>query len=303
MAETSAAPTTSVAICTFNRSDDVDRCLNATTEQVRNAGFPVLVIDSGSDAAHRAKLEHSCRRHGARYVRCDAPGLSVARNTALRAVATPWISFLDDDAVPHPDWARNLSAAVKQTDDDVAGIGGKISPKFPDACPHDHITPSWLLLLSCVEAAGQGDIDYSNYRVCGANLTLRVKYVLEVGGFPQKLGRHGGSLMSGEEAFIIERLIETGRRVLYNDTFSVDHYIPAARTMIDWAARRAFWEGASRVEIHRQLSRPIPATMNIAKLAASYPILRALSLVRGGVDERLRASRALGSLYWQVKIW
>jgi hypothetical protein len=88
-------------------------------------------------------------------------------------------------------------------------------------------------------------------------------------------------------------------QVRYDDSFGVDHYIPAERMTVAWAARRAFWEGVSRVRIHEELGTPLPASMNPAKLLASLPVLCALSRLKP--DYRIRRSMAWGSLWAQFR--
>jgi glycosyltransferase involved in cell wall biosynthesis len=98
-----AIPVT-VAVCTRDRSDDLDRCLTAL-QLLPADGQEILVVDSASrtDATTRV-----CDAHGVRYVREERPGLDRARNRALIEAQTPIVAFTDDDAAPDPGWLRAL---------------------------------------------------------------------------------------------------------------------------------------------------------------------------------------------------
>jgi glycosyltransferase involved in cell wall biosynthesis len=111
-----------VAICTRDRADDLDRCLTAV-RQLPDDGQHVLVVDSASrdDATRRV-----CEKHGVRCVREDVPGLDRARNRALREARTPIVAFTDDDAAPDRGWLRALCRNF--TDPSVLCVTGLTLP-------------------------------------------------------------------------------------------------------------------------------------------------------------------------------
>ncbi|MEO0607009.1 MAG: glycosyltransferase family 2 protein [Pseudomonadota bacterium] len=188
----------SIAICTHNRPDDVTACLRGL-QSGNSENFPIYVIDSGSDPDIASRLKQMSLDHKADYVRCDEPGLSRARNKAHELVQTDWIVFLDDDAVVRSDWGRNLQRLVDDAADQVAIIGGRVVPSWPDEVDVSHITDRWMLLLSCVDIDGRGHVA-AGMNVCGANLAFRQSALKKVDGFPLSLGRVGTKLISGEES-------------------------------------------------------------------------------------------------------
>lgn len=103
---TPASIRATVAICTRDRVDDLERCLSSM-DGLRGEECEVLVIDSASrdGEAVRAVVE---RHVNARYVREPMPGLNIARNRAMRESREEVVAFCDDDAVVDRYWLRAL---------------------------------------------------------------------------------------------------------------------------------------------------------------------------------------------------
>src|SRR5207237_289287 len=95
-----------IAICTRNRPSLLDACLEAVS-RVDYPDFEVLVVDNASDSGRTREV---ARRWGARYLREPVAGLSRARNRAGSACRTDLLAYLDDDALPDPNWLTDLTA-------------------------------------------------------------------------------------------------------------------------------------------------------------------------------------------------
>lgn len=96
----------SVAVCTRDRPEDLQRCLDALLA-MPDHGQELLVVDSASrgDDTRRVAEIHGER---VRYLREERPGLNRARNRALREAHHEWVAFIDDDAVPDASWLTRL---------------------------------------------------------------------------------------------------------------------------------------------------------------------------------------------------
>jgi glycosyltransferase involved in cell wall biosynthesis len=289
-----------VAICSNNRSQDIRFCLEALYPQATQAGLPVVVVDSGSRPAEAAELRRLATLYGADYLRLDTPGLSYARNAAHDHASADWIVYLDDDSIPDPDWAKSLLSTLSALPADVAIVGGKILPKFPEGL-QPRITDRWKLLLSCVDRKGRGFVA-DGFNVCGANFAVRRDAIERASRFPLTLGRTGKSLIGGEESYLIERLSALGLQSIYDDAFVVQHRIQPERLERRWAGRRAFWEGVSRIRIMNELGEPTPRSMRTTKLLASLPLLFVLHLVSGNPDWTIRFGMALGALSEKLEL-
>jgi GT2 family glycosyltransferase len=292
--------TVTIAICTHNRAQDVEECCAALAVQVKEAGLPIIIVDSASDPVNAATLYQLAARHDAKYVRLETPGLSLARNAAHQHASSEWIAYLDDDSIPHPEWAPSLLSVLFTVSPQVAVVGGKIVPLWPSDAVVNHITDRWKLLLSCVETAGSGLVS-EGYNICGANFAVRRSALELAEQFPVTLGRFGSRLMSGEEAYLIEKLLSIGYLSIYDENFVVSHRISAERLELGWIAQRAYWEGVSRIRILEELGKSIPPSMNMIKIAATLPALAVLKLVSPNPDYTIRYNMALGSLLFQLK--
>lgn len=273
----------SVIICTHNRPDALERCVTALMAGSHEDGCEFLVIDSASDTQARHAMEMALSGYPSIALhRLEVPGLSHARNTGIAHASGEWVAFLDDDTVPAPDWLTRACELIAAVPPDCAIIGGAVYPLHEGAMPT--LPTRWLQLLSIIEDDGEGDRT-DNPSVCGANIILRKSLLLQVGGFPESLGRKGLRLLSGEEKFVERRLIANGARLWYSDRLRVQHVIEAERLEWPWIRDRAYWEGISDVVIMRLLGAEpgLPRLIKVACGAAALGLVYALFRRR---DER-----------------
>ena len=81
----------------------------------------VILVDDGSAAPGLADTAEDL---GIAYVRQEASGLSVARNTGARRATGEWIAFLDDDDVWHPDRIERQLDALEAHPEAIACAAG-----------------------------------------------------------------------------------------------------------------------------------------------------------------------------------
>jgi hypothetical protein len=89
----------------------------------------------------------------------------------------------------------------------------------------------------------------------GANVAYRRAELLAVGGFSERLGRVGRSLLSGEEYLLNALLERRGGRFYYQPGAAVAHWIPKERVEAGWMIRRSHWQGRSVALIEGLLGR------------------------------------------------
>ena len=214
--------TCSVIICTRNRPQELARCLEAVAK-VNPAPSEVVVVDNASSDASALELAQIWK---ARYLSAPRPGLSHARNSGARSCNSEIVAFLDDDAVPEPDWLFHLASEFG--DSRVAAVAGKIcAPAEPDGIDDqcavfsrtndtrerrviDRDTEAWFEMANF---GGVGD---------GGNMAFR-RNVFEIwDGFDERLGR-GAPLIGGEEHYAFFSLIDRGYRAVYTPLAIVNH--------------------------------------------------------------------------------
>ncbi len=274
-----------VCICTHDRPRYVRDCLRGLRRQtVAEDRFATLIVDSGSPEPARSELRDLTRQHpGARLIRVDEPGVSVARNVGADAATTDYIAYIDDDAIPAEDWVAAITDALAERNDRPVVLGGRILPKWEAPLP-----PWWpdslRGLLSIIEYEGLGEFRTadlpSGMEPYGCNMVVHVASLLNTGGFGRGIGRVGGVLLSDEDVQLAWRLQDEGLSARYDSRIVVHHQIQATRLNPEWLLSRLYWQGASTVLTRRLLRdndavwRELPRRMLVATLfapAAPWP--------------------------------
>lgn len=254
--------TISIVIATYNRAERLAVCLEHLAGQSFAPGDEVVVADNGSTDHTQEVLRLAAARLPAplRVVRETRPGKSAAVAAALREVTGEILAFTDDDVLVHPDWLRRVREAL--ADPDVALAGGPVMPLYEGR------VPEWLDLA---EPEGFGRlasplalIHYGNRRqplgprVVGAgNMAVRRDAFERVGGFNTDLGRIRGTLLSGEDHQLCERIQSAGYQAIWDPAISVRHIVPADRLSFRYFLRWFFWSGVTHAALDQ--ARP-PAT-------------------------------------------
>lgn len=288
-------PFVSIIICSHNRSADVSDCLNSLVPQI-GPEAEVILVDSASDPENKAELVKLAALFPLlKLIRVDRPGLSLARNRGVDRATADWIVFLDDDAVPFPDWLEKLLATLTAASRTQAIIGGAIYPRWPDGLNGDHLSERWKMFLSLSTADRPGSVT-DGYTVNGANYAIRRRVLVDIGGFPERLGRVGSSLISGDDCHVTQSVLDTGLGAGFDPAFKIYHKINRERLKLSWILRRTFWEGVSEMRMFRSRGQPLPRHLRPLKLTVSLPILLFLSIVRfQNHDYKLRLAMCIGA--------
>lgn len=272
-----------VCICTHNRPRYVRDCLDGFGRQtVPRHTYSLLVVDSGSDAGAAAELRALATQYNARLVRLDRAGVSLARNAGAWAARTRFVAFIDDDAIPAPNWIESVLASIARPGRPPAVIGGRILPKW------EAPLPAWWPrslrgVLSIIEHEGEGE--YRTKAVppglepYAANMVVHVLSLLAVGGFRADSGRHGNNLLSDEDVLLAWRLQDAGYSVRYDSRVVVHHQIQARRLNPAWLLSRLYWQGASTVTTRRQLHHPEAVWRELPRRLAVAMLFGPLALI------------------------
>jgi glycosyltransferase involved in cell wall biosynthesis len=286
-----------VCVCTHDRPSHVRDCLAGLRRQSVGADrFEILLVDSASTAAIASALASLAAAFSVRLIRVERTGVSAARNAGARAARAPVIAYIDDDAVPAPDWIEAILRALPDDRPRPALLGGRILPDW------EQPLPSWWPaslrgVLSIIEHEGQG-----TYRTAelppglepyAANMVVDVAALLAVGGFDESLGRYGQVLLSDEEVRLAWAMQDTGHRIVYDSRIVVHHRIQAARLHPAWLLRRLYWQGASTVTTRRLTRRAGPVWREVPRRLAVLALLGPAAAVP-------MASTSLIGLRWRV---
>lgn len=292
-----------VCICTHDRPRYLADCLAGLRGQSVGADqFEILVVDSASTGDVAAQLVPLVAAvPNARLLRVGQPGVSVARNAGAWAAGRAYIAYIDDDAVPAPDWVEQIQRAIDEPGPTPALIGGRILPYWEAPLPR-WWPPQVRGALSIIEHEGRGEYRTpdlpANLEPYGANMVVRVLPLLAMGGFGGKCGRVGKALLSDEDVQLAWRLQAAGHSVRYDSRLVVWHQIQAARLTPAWLLSRLYWQGVSTVLTRRVLGQPanvwreLPRRLAVALLMAPCALLPAHSSLL--VPLRWRLAYAVG---------
>jgi len=123
------AALTSVVIPTVGRPS-LRALLEALAAGTAPVPGPVIVVDDRPDGADLDLA--GIDLVDLRVVRSGGGGPARARNIGWRHARTGWVSFLDDDVLPDPDWAQLLVRDLTSAPTSVAGIQGRVRVPLPE---------------------------------------------------------------------------------------------------------------------------------------------------------------------------
>lgn len=240
-----------VAICTYRRPAMVLGVLECLGIQntAGGIGWEVLVIDNDPECSAKPVVDaHASARPGRlRYIHEVTPGLSRARNRAIREARGNIIAFLDDDVVVPRFWLAELVNTFERTSADC--VGGRVLVKW-EGKPDDAVLACERELVAFDK--GNQDLQLMGRSVpIGANLALRANVLRNEPLFRSGLGRTRTNLMGCEEIELLLRLAKQGRRIWYSAGTVVLHRTGGERLMSGYYIRREYWNGVSLAAVDR----------------------------------------------------
>lgn len=255
MAGEIAAEDVSVVVCTYDeeRRPLLERALEALKHQVQPPAAVIVVVDHNPRLLGQLHADHPQLTVVANDTK---RGLSGARNCGLALTATLVVAFLDDDAVPEPDWVSRLALAYRAgRGQRVLGVGGAIVPRWEVG------RPSWFpaefdWVVGCTYKGARTD-PAPVRNMLGANMSFRAEELRQIGGFRGGMGRIGTVPLGCEETEACIRVVRKypGCQLRFEPTARVHHYVPAARGTWRYLVRRCWAEGLSKARVAALVGR------------------------------------------------
>lgn len=190
----------SVVVPTRDRERLLERCLDALRRSV-SPNDEIIVVDSASRGDGTRRAAEAC---GARYVRCDRPGTSLARNAGWRAAAHDAIAFVDDDIWVEEGWAEAARDHLARRPDVAFLTGGVAVPEEQAA------TDLPTAVESNPDPVEFGGVEARPLGISG-NLIVRRTALEGIAGFDERLGP-GRFLRAAEDKDLFDRLLGAGYR-------------------------------------------------------------------------------------------
>ena len=174
-------PRISIVINTLDRAESLERTLTSL-RQLRYPVFEVIVVNGPSCDHTAAVIEHHSTE--VRAASCDQANLAVSRNIGIAMARGEIVAFIDDDAIPEPDWLDRLVTGYGAPE--IVAVGGfirdhggidfqcrvVIADRFGDSTDHQAV---------------EGSLSHERYiSLTGTNASFRLSALLAIGGFDEE---------------------------------------------------------------------------------------------------------------------
>ena len=241
----------SVVICTYNRGDLIQGCLDSLKDQTADPStFEVIVVDNNSSDNTLKVLENYTRLSNLRIFFEEKQGLSHARNRGLIEAKGKYIAYLDDDARAECHYVENILKLLEQFEDRVDCYGGPILPFYTTP------KPAWF--KDEYEARRQNweaGILRKGQTFSGSNMIWKKSTLIGLEGFDTSYGMKGNQLLGGEETSLFDHLWDQGNpKLYYSPELIVFHWVPGFKMGIGYRLKRIFSNGLTlgRIETDNQ---------------------------------------------------
>ena len=193
----------SLIICSRNRAAQLAACLRAVARIRCAIEWEAVIVNNGSDDLGRTQavisefFEDNDVR--GRHIWEPKPGVSRAKNAGIYASRGRILAFTDDDCYPSEDWPDRVFDAF--SDPHIGFMGGRILLYDPSDAPVTIALSSTPVHFHAGQAVPAGAIH-------GANMAVRRRALLAVGGFDPKFG--AGMPYAGEDWDVAARVCSAG---------------------------------------------------------------------------------------------
>jgi glycosyltransferase involved in cell wall biosynthesis len=239
----------SVVIATYNRCDKLRLALEGLEKQSLDEDkFEVWVIDNNSSDDTQGTVKDFQDRLNLHYYLEKEQGLGHARDAGFREARGEYVAFLDDDAIPTPDWLSNIHRNIQEHEPDC--ICGPIVPYYTSEKPH------WFKDEYEVRALGGAwHIVPAGTTHSGSNMTWKRSVLFDLGGFNVSLGVSGDTFIAGEDTDLFNRYWKTIRgKIVYDPKVEVLHWTPDYKMRVSYVLKRFLAVGVITAKLNRPVS-------------------------------------------------
>lgn len=270
----------SIVIVSRNRPEALRRCLTGVG-QLQYAPFEVIVVADPAGAAVARDMPFA---DALKLVAFDRPNISAARNLGVAQAAGEVVAFIDDDAVPEPQWLRHLTAPARQPE--VAAMTGFVRGRNGISFQYR------ARQLNAQGTPEEFDVDPENFSVLvppqggaikteGTNMAFRREVLVALGGFDPAFHYYL------DETDLNMRLARAGHATAIAPLAEVHHGFAANHMRSSNRIPRDLFDiGASWAVFHRKHLPQSERASQWARLRADERRRLLRHMVSGGLEPR-----------------
>ncbi len=216
----------SVLICTFNRADLLQQCLDALIDRTTEKPDEVVVVNGGDARADELVRAFASRPSiQVNLVKTVNKNLAASRNVGLPHCTGDIIAMTDDDAEVFPDWVTQMKHTHREHPE-AGAVGGAVIAMdrtgFASRLAEEVTFPSW--------------------REPGYHRTLPTVNLSYKAQVMQRVGAQDENLSTGEDVDYNWRMTQLGYQVYFDPAIRVYHNHP--RTLRDlWRKHYSYGRG------------------------------------------------------------
>lgn len=214
-------------VCTYEREDLLEECIESILSQINGKKeFNVIIVNNSKKPFTKSRVLEFENHLQVTIIQEETPGLSRARNAAIRKSRADWLAFVDDDARLDANYVNILEKLISLNKYDC--LGGAITSWWK------YGKPKWLL-----HSYGEkpllrpdfGPIQKDEYN-WGSNIIIRRQALEESGLFPTYTGMKGKKVGYAAENIVQYKLRKRGYKIGYDPELSIQHVV--AKHKLDW---------------------------------------------------------------------
>lgn len=223
----------SIVICTADRRISLEKTLIAINN-INYSFCEVIVIDASSNSETREMLtvmSNSFNRN-IKFATVAEKNISVSRNVGIKLASGAIIAFIDDDAIPPPDWIEKLLSTYLLYGDKCAGVGGAVRDMTRTGYPLQYHRGITNLISNTSPICLAGVINYNQPQgfwyngLMGTNSSYRKDLLEKINGYDEFFDYFL------DETDVCLRLIQAGYQIHHCDVV-VDHYPQPSHNRLD----------------------------------------------------------------------
>ncbi len=239
-----------VAVCTYNRSVILKRCIETLQDQDIDDNQYELIIINNNSSDDTVSIVNSLipKYKNLKLFTEKRQGLSYARNLAIEVSNGDYILFLDDETLAPNLLLSKIIKSINTVHPQPIAVGFKILPHY-DVKP-----PFWF--DDYFETREKGNTsrfltsDEEKQGFCGSCMAIKKTTLKSLSGFNTSLGMNGNKLGAGEETDLFKRISDnmserSGNLYWYDANNFAYNIVKSNELTLKYRLMRSFYFGQS----------------------------------------------------------